>query len=112
MWPQGVGHSLRQNWRHLAPGEVEGAHPPQVARREALHLREGRAQVRGEADNGVAAPALLGLPRDDALPDLEVQADQLAIGRRDRTDPRLANATAEVAEEGGVGGGERGGRGP
>ena len=77
------GFSRRLREKRFGPGEIESAHPPDVACREARDVGKFAPQVGGQTlDNGLA-PGLGALALDDRPANVPVQGDKFAIdGKR------------------------------
>ena len=65
-------------------------------------------QIAGQSGNHAGSPALLALAPIDQAADLPVKADQLGIHRQNGPGLRLAHPLADVSQQGGVVGGQRG----
>ena len=64
----------------VGPLGGEGAHVFEVARREALHVGKGLAQVGGEAVHDLGAPALTFLPVQDHPANVPVEQHHRRVG--------------------------------
>jgi hypothetical protein len=94
----------------IRPGFGHGAHVLEAAGREALHLGEGLPQIARESIDDLAAPAELGLSRQEVAADAPVEEHQLAVGLQRCAVPRLDDAGLQRFEERvvrGVGGDRR-----
>lgn len=75
-WQIFLDHICHSSWQILRPlpvCQVEGAHPPQVTRREAFHAWERRPEILRQALDDARAPALAVLPGHDVAAYLPVE---------------------------------------
>jgi hypothetical protein len=83
----------------VRPGFGHRAHVLEVPGREALHLRESPPQIARESVDDLAAPADLGLSRQEVAADAPVEEHQLAVGLQRCAVPRLDDAGLQRFEE-------------
>ena len=83
----------------VRPGSGKGPHVLQVPGAEALQVGELGLQVTGELVDDLRAPLLLGLLREDALPDVPVQQHQFPVHGQGGPCLRAADAALEVTQE-------------
>lgn len=98
MPPGNLGNKLLHHLL-VRPGGRELLHVLQVPGAEALQGGELGFQVPGELVDDLRAPPLLGLPREDALPDVPVQQHQFPVDGQRRPRLRAADAAFQVPEQ-------------
>lgn len=73
----------------VRPGGSEVAHVTQVARREARHVGEGIAEIRGESIDDLRTPAFVLLASEDGAPHVPVELEHGGVGGHDGAKARL-----------------------
>lgn len=101
MRPRNLCSKLLHKWP-VRPGRSEGAHVLEVTRREALHLGEGLAQVRGQTVDDLGSPAGAFLAFQDQAAKIPVEQDHGSVGGQDDAQPLLADALLDLAQGLGV----------
>ena len=82
----------------LRPCRSEGAHVFEVARREALHVGERLAQVRGQPVDDLRTPAFAFLPVEDDAADVPVVQDHRCVGGEDDPQALLLDVPLDLSE--------------
>ena len=86
----------------IRPRLGERAHVLEVARRKALHVREGVAQILCQPLNHLGTPVLAALASEDIAANLPIKQHQFAIDRQRRALLGGVNACFEFGQPGGV----------
>ncbi len=82
----------------LWPRRGERAHVLEIARREALHVGECLAQIRGQPVNHLGPPPLVHLPLQDHLANIPVERNHRCVGGKNDPQAFFLDALLDSAE--------------